>query len=147
MKIVYEFFLISFISLSSVAQTNRDAILGKWMSVEGNLEVEVYKENNDFKAKLIWFDDSDDKSKPMNVRTDEKNPDKALRSRKLIGIDVLRNLKYYPHDDEWDDGKIYDSSSGKEWSSEIWITKKGLLKVKGYWLFKFISQTETFKRP
>jgi uncharacterized protein (DUF2147 family) len=147
MKIVFEFFLISIISLSSVAQANPEAILGKWMNVEGNLEVEVYKENNDFKAKLIWFDDSDDKSKPMNVRTDEKNPDKALRSRKLIGIDVLRNLKYYPHDDEWDDGKIYDSSSGKEWSSEIWITKKGLLKVKGYWLFKFISQTETFKRP
>jgi uncharacterized protein (DUF2147 family) len=147
MKIVFDFFLISIISLSSVAQANPDAILGKWISVEGNLKVEVYKENNDFKAKLIWFDDSDDKSKPMNARTDEKNPDKALRSRKLIGIDVLRNLKYYPHDDEWDDGKIYDSSSGKEWSSEIWITKKGLLKVKGYWLFKFISQTETFKRP
>jgi uncharacterized protein (DUF2147 family) len=141
-------FFISYLVFSNLPfQSKSDAILGKWINVEGNLEVEVYKQNNDFRAKLLWFDDSDDKSKPMNVRTDEKNPDKALSSRKLIGLDVLRNLKYYSHDDEWDDGKIYDSNSGKEWSTEIWITKDGLLKVKGYWLFKFISQTETFKRP
>ena len=34
----------------------------------------------------------------------------------------------------------------KEWSSEVWMTKDNLLKVKGYFLFKFISQTKTLKR-
>jgi len=141
-------FFFGFVLLSNLNfQSRSDAILGKWINIQGNLEVEVYKQGNDLKAKLLWFDDSDDKSKPINVRTDEKNPDKRLRSRKLIGIDVLRNLKYYPGENEWDNGKIYDSSSGKEWSSEAWITKDGLLKVKGYWVFKFLSQTETFRRP
>jgi len=146
MKIIFEIFLISLISLNSNAQGNPDVILGKWMTIEGNLEVEVYKQNNDFKAKVVWFDDSDDKSKPINERRDEKNPDKALRSRKWIGMEVLSNLRYYPHDDEWEDGKIYDGKTGKEWSSVVWMTKDNLLKVKGYWLFKFISETETFKR-
>ena len=112
-------------SLHSTEQSNPDAILGKWMTIEGNLEVEVYKQNNDFKAKVIWFKDTDDKSRPMNERRDEKNPDKTLRSRKWIGMEVLRNLR---------------------WSSQAWMTKDHQLKVKGYWLFKFISQTKVFKR-
>ena len=134
------------VSLNSSAQGNPDIILGKWTTIEGNLQVEVYKQNNDFKAKVIWFKDTDDKSRPMNERRDEKNPDKTLRSRKWIGMEVLRNLRYYPEDNEWEDGKIYDSNMGKEWSSEVWMTKDNLLKVKGYWLFKFISQTKTFRR-
>jgi Uncharacterized protein conserved in bacteria (DUF2147) len=83
-------------------------------TIEGNLKVEVYKQNNEFKAMVIWFDDTDDKRKPMNERRDEKNPDKALRSRKWIGMEVLRHLRYYPQDNEWDDGKIYDIKTGKE---------------------------------
>jgi len=145
MKIIFTS-LMSLVSLNSAVQGNPDIILGKWMTIEGNLQVEVYKQNNDFKAKVIWFKDTDDKSRPMNERRDEKNPDKTLRSRKWIGMEVLRNLRYYPRDDEWEDGEIYDSNTGKEWSSEAWMTKDNLLKVKGYWLFKFISQTKTFKR-
>ncbi len=146
MKSILELFLISAISFSTYSQGNPDAILGNWMNTEGNLKVEVYKQNNEFKAKIIWFDDTDDKSKPMNERMDEKNPDQALRSRKWIGMDVLRDLRYYPNDDEWEDGKIYDGKTGKEYSSVVWMTKEKLLKVKGYWLFKFLSETETFKR-
>ncbi len=146
MKTIFNLLFISLVSINVTAQNKADAILGKWMTIEGNLQVEVYKQGTDFKAKVLWFDDSDDKSKPLNERTDEKNPNKALRSRKWIGMEVLRNLKYYPNDDDWDDGKIYDAKTGKEWSSVVWITKDNLLKVKGYWLFKFISQIETFKR-
>ncbi len=146
MKTIFGFLFLSVISLNTTAQSKADAILGKWMTIQHNLEVEVYKQNNDYKAKVLWFDDSDDKSKPLNERKDEKNPNKDLRSRKWIGMEVLRNLKYYPNDNEWDDGKIYDAKTGREWSSVVWMTKDNLLKVKGYWVFKFISQTETFKR-
>lgn len=62
------------------------------------------------------------------------------------GMEVLRNLRYYPRHDEWEDGEIYDANTGKEWFSEVWMTRDNLLKVKGYWLFKFISQPKTFKR-
>ena len=138
------FLVASFQSLAQIK--NADAIVGVWMSVENNLKVEVYKDKNTFKAKILWFDDSDDKSKPTDVRTDEKNPDKSLRTRKLIGMDVLDNLKYDEDDDEWENGKIYDSKTGKYWSSVVWLTKDNFLKVKGYWLFKFLSETVTFKR-
>lgn len=134
-------------SESTVTQSNQnaDAIIGKWMTIENNLEVEVYKEDNIFRAKIIWFK-IDDTTRPMDTRTDEKNPDPALRSRKWLGMEVLRNLKYNAHANEWQDGIIYDAKHGKEWDSVVWINDAGLLKVKGYWIFKWISQTLTFKR-
>lgn len=128
------------------AQSYEDAIIGKWMSAENNLAVEVYKQNNDFKARVIWFDDTDDKTKPMNERLDEKNHDKVLRTRKIIGMEALRNLQYNKDDGEWQHGIIYDSSSGKEWDAKAWITNAGLLKVRGYWHFAIFGQNMTFKK-
>lgn len=146
-KILFKSIIFLITSLQSPAQVkNSDAIVGKWMSVENNLKVEVYKDKNAFKAKILWFDDSDDRTKPLNERTDEKNPNRSLRTRKLIGMEVLDNLKYDEGDDEWEYGQIYDSKTGKYWSSVVWLTKDNLLKVKGYWLFKFLSETITFKR-
>ncbi|MEO5944739.1 MAG: DUF2147 domain-containing protein [Ferruginibacter sp.] len=138
--------LIIFSSQALFAQSREDAIAGKWMSSDNNLEVEIYKANKDFKAKVIWFDDTDDKSKPMNERLDEKNKDKALRTRKIIGMEALRNLTYNKEDDEWLDGIIYDSSSGKEWNAKAWLTDEGLLKVRGYWHFSVFGQNMTFKK-
>jgi uncharacterized protein (DUF2147 family) len=128
------------------AQKNPDAIIGKWMSDENNLEVEVYKEGSQYKAKVLWFDDSDDKNKPMSTRTDEKNPKKELRSRLVIGLQALSGLTYDEDDDEWVDGVIYDSKSGKEWSSKVWLNKDKQLKVRGYWLVSLFGETMTFKK-
>ncbi len=36
-------------------QNKEDEIIGKWMTTQKNLTVEVYKQNNNFKAKMIWF--------------------------------------------------------------------------------------------
>lgn len=124
---------------------NADVILGKWMTVEHSLEVEVYKQDNKFRAKIIWFK-IEDKTRPMNTRLDEKNPNPKLRNRKWLGMEVLRNLKYSAEDNEWQDGIIYDAKHGREWDSVAWINNQGLLKVKGYWIFQWISETLTFKK-
>jgi len=143
----YIFFICLFANCGFVhAQQKDEVIIGKWMSTENNLEVEVYKQNAAFKAKLLWFDDSDDKTKPTASRLDEKNHDKALQNRKLIGIEVMHGLQYNEDDDEWQGGIIYDSSSGKNWEAKVWINAVGLLKVRGYWNFPIFGKTMSFKR-
>jgi uncharacterized protein (DUF2147 family) len=140
-------FLFSFLfGVGAFAQKNPNAILGKWMSVDGNLLVEVYKDAGDYKAKVLWFDDSDNKNRPMATRTDEKNPDKALRTRRIIGLQVLNGLTYNSSNDRWEDGKIYDSSSGKTWDASAWITSDNFLKLRGYWLLELFGETMKFKR-
>ena len=124
---------------------NEDAIVGKWMSTEHNLEVQVYKEGEVFHAKIIWFK-MDDTTKSMNTKTDDKNPNPSLRTRKWLGMEVLRDLKYNADEKDWEGGIIYDAKHGKEWDSVAWINSKGLLDVKGYWMFKWICKTLTFIR-
>ena len=143
MKITILAMLFCLNSLPSISQNNSDAILGKWITTSDNCMVEVYKQNNEYKAKVVWFKEG---KKKMNDYTDEKNPDANLRNRKLLGMDVMKGLHYDTNEKEWVDGHIYDATSGKEWDSVVWLTDDHLLKVKGYWVFRFLSQTKTFKR-
>lgn len=136
------------ITQKSAAQTIApcDKICGKWISAEKNCIVQVYKTGNEFEAKLVWFNDADDKSRPMNVRTDYRNTDKSLRSRKLIGMEVLDNLTYNPDSNSWENGVIYDAKSGHKWSSIASLTSTNTLKVTGYWHFKFLGKSMVFNR-
>lgn len=131
---------------ATVSKSECDRICGKWMSAQKNLIVQVYKDGDDFRAKIVWFSDKDDPSRPMDTRTDSKNPDAALRNRKLIGMNVLEGLKYMPDSDSWEDGKIYDAMSGRTWSSSAKIANDGELKVTGYWHFKVFGRTIDFTR-
>lgn len=139
--------IFTVICACSVAQNNANAILGTWMTFpKRNLVVEVYKDQHEYKARIVWFDDSDDPSKPMNKRQDEKNPDPALRGRKVLGMQVLKDLVYNAETDRWENGKIYDAKSGKIWSSTAWLTKDKTLRVRGFWHFEFIGQNLNFKK-
>ena len=142
-------FLLFFISPAFCFGNNRvseDQIIGKWMSTKENVMVNVYKSGNQFKAKVVWFNDSDDPSSPMNVRCDVRNANKALRKQRIIGMDVLKQLKYNSSTGRWENGIIYDANSGREWSSVIYFNDDGLLEVKGYWQFEFLCKTITFTR-
>jgi uncharacterized protein (DUF2147 family) len=132
------------ISKVVIAQPPANKVCGKWESTDKNLIVEVYKVNGDFKAKIIWFDDGS--VEMMRACVDDKNPDKALRTRKVLGMDVLTGLVYQPATDSWENGMVYDAKHGREWNAAAYINKHGELKVRGYWHFKFIGRTLTFYR-
>jgi uncharacterized protein (DUF2147 family) len=144
-KILLSFFLIAFCNLT-FADENSDKIIGKWISIKGDLIVQVYKEKNLFKAKVVWFDDNGNKKLSMNTRTDFLNPDPVLQKRKIIGLEILSDLKYNRQTNRWEDGIIYDPQGGKKWKSFAFIDEDGELKVKGYWKFEFISRTISFRR-
>jgi uncharacterized protein (DUF2147 family) len=121
-----------------------ELICGKWESFEKNLIVQVYMYENRFRAKILWFNDGN--LAKMDTWTDIRNPDPSLRSRKILGMEVLRDLTYNAENKSWEDGMIYDAKHGREWNASAHIDKNGLLKVKGYWHFKFIGRTLTFTR-
>jgi uncharacterized protein (DUF2147 family) len=127
------------------AQHKEDAILGKWESTEKNLIVEVYKQDNSFKARIVWFYDEIDTAL-VNTRPDEKNPDKALRSRKIIGLDVLSGLVYNPRQNKWTGGKIYDTHSGKTWNATVWLISPDLMNVRGFYGVRLFGKTLNFTR-
>jgi uncharacterized protein (DUF2147 family) len=121
-----------------------DCICGRWVSDERNLIVEVCKVNNEYQAKIIWFDAGSDQL--MHDWIDKNNPDKTLRNRKILVMSVLRNLVYIAKSNSWEEGMIYDAKHGREWNASAYIDKDGTLRLKGYWHFKFIGHTMTFER-
>ncbi|TCC98316.1 DUF2147 domain-containing protein [Pedobacter hiemivivus] len=121
-----------------------DRIIGKWITEKKNLIVEIYKSGVEFKAKVLWFSDEDNLTEPIDSRTDFRNPNPTLRSRKLLGMEVLKQLKFIEESNSWEQGVIYDSLSGKEWSSCAFFTDKGRLRVKGYWRFKMLCKSLDF---
>lgn len=121
-------------------------ILGKWISTKKNVIIEVYTVSNQFKAKVLWYNDKDDVSRPMKTRTDIKNPVKDLRNQLILGMDVLEGLCYNPEKYRWEKGTIYDASSGRHWSSVVYFNDEHQMEVKGYWKFEFLGQTLAFTK-
>jgi uncharacterized protein (DUF2147 family) len=140
------FMLIVFAAGDTKAQSLKaeERICGKWESTDRQLDIKVYMQNDEFRAEIIWF--SDTEGKPMDYWTDVHNPDPALRNRKILGMSVLSGLKYNADTHSWEDGMVYDSRHGREWNASATIDKRGMLHVRGYWHFKFIGRTMNFIR-
>jgi uncharacterized protein (DUF2147 family) len=138
------FFISLVFSTQAATPADSDRICGKWIASDKKMIVEVYKDKDQFRAKIVWF--NDDPSKPMNEWRDTHNPDPTLRSRRILGMDVLSGLRYDEKSRTWEDGMIYDAQHGKQWDAAGYIDNDGTLKVKGYWHIKLIGRTMIFKR-
>ena len=141
---IFALFLCTSVVLRAQTLPASELICGKWESTDKNLIVLVYKVSGKFSGKIIWY--SDTGGKPMDYGTDKRNPDPKLRTRKILGMNVLHDMAYNASTNSWEDGVIYESKNGREWNASIYIDKGGMLKVKGYWHFKIIGKTMTFTR-
>ncbi|WP_193812978.1 DUF2147 domain-containing protein [Kaistella flava (ex Peng et al. 2021)] len=121
-------------------------ILGKWMATDKSVSVLVYKEGKAIRAKVLWFDEKLGNGQPINSRVDTRNPDPKLRNRKLIGMDILENLYFNTTKQRWENGKIYDASSGRTWDSYAEIKDDGQLIVRGFWKWQWIGKTLYFDK-
>ncbi|MGF7078330.1 DUF2147 domain-containing protein [Mucilaginibacter sp. UYCu711] len=122
----------------------RERICGKWENKDKTLRIQIYTDKNNFQARIIWF--SDTEGKPMSYWKDKHNLNPALRNRTILGMSILSGLRYNAKEHTWEDGMVYDSKHGKEWNASAEIDPKGILKVRGYWHFKFIGKTMNFHR-
>lgn len=138
--------LLPFFCLSLNAQSHADDILGKWMAVDHSVLVKVDRHNNEYRAKILWFDVKLGSGIPLHLRLDKENPDPKLRSRKIIGMEILEGLQYNQQSHTWEHGRIYDASTGRHWDSSAKITADGILQVRGYWKFKWIGKSMSFKK-
>ncbi|TSD66321.1 DUF2147 domain-containing protein [Inquilinus sp. KBS0705] len=132
------FFLLSITCSSTVfAQTYQaaaDKILGIYWSPKKDAKIEIYKTGSHYFGKSIWV---------ASPRQDTENPDPSLRSRQVLGIDLLRNFIY--EDEGYTQGKVYDPESGKTYDCKMKLNGD-YLKIRGYIGLSLFGRTEVFKR-
>ena len=109
-------------------------VTGKWKLEDGTAIVEVYRQGDVYNGKIVWLQNPTEADGSPAV--DRENPDKSLRSRKLIGLNMLSNLK--KNGGEYTGGSIYDPGNGKTYNCSMKVDgdvlhvrgsldKKGLL--------------------
>ena len=122
-----------------------DGITGTYfVSHEGeNSKVRIYAaQDGSFTAQVIWVEDRLDSD--GNVRLDEKNPDKSLRTTPCDQnpdkslrttpcdqITIIEGLEFNPAKKRWDKGKIYDPTRGIRANVSCVFVSPDSLKVRG----------------
>lgn len=101
-------------------------VVGKWKLEDGTAIVEVYKSGDAYNGKIVWLEKPTEADGSPAV--DNNNPDKALRSRKLIGLNMLSGLK--KNGGEYTGGTIYDPGNGKTYNCSMKV-EGDVLKVRG----------------
>lgn len=101
-------------------------VLGKWKLDDGSAIVEVYKDGDVFNGRIVWLEEPVDKD--GNPYKDVLNPDKSLRDRELMGLNMLSGLSFNGKD--YSDGKIYDPGNGKTYNCSMKVNGN-VLKVRG----------------
>ena len=101
-------------------------VVGKWKLEDGTAIVEVYKSGDAFNGKIVWLANPTEADGSPAV--DSNNPDKALRTRQIMGLNMLSGLK--KSGNEYSGGSIYDPGNGKTYNCSMKVEGK-VLKVRG----------------
>lgn len=113
-------------ALIFTAQANAQDVLGKWKLEDGTAIVEVYKSGDCFNGKIVWLSTPNDSK--GNPATDVNNPDPELKSRAILGLNMLSGLKF--DGKEYSGGRIYDPNNGKTYYCSFKVNGD-VLKVRG----------------
>ncbi|MGD9967506.1 MAG: DUF2147 domain-containing protein [Hyphomonadaceae bacterium] len=93
-------------------------------------------------GRILWLWEPNDAN--GRARTDRHNPDRALRSRSLVGVEILRGLRE-TSPGVWSEGAVYNPDDGRTYTGTIRL-RNGALELRGCALNVF-CQTQTWRRP
>lgn len=121
-------------AMPTAAQAN--TIEGNWKTDDGKSIIQFYPCGASMCGKIARFLVPE----PKGGARDDKNPDKALRTRKLLGLQIFSNLA--PAKTRFK-GKGYSPEDGRNFNAEVW-REGNLLKVRG--CVTVICRTVTFTK-
>ena len=116
-------------------------ILGLWET--GDSHVEIHACGDRLCGRIVALDEPLDKD--GNERFDKNNPDPALRSRPVLGMDLIAGLVRAGRK-KWEDGTIYNPRDGKTYKCEMKLQRNGSLKVRGYVGTPLLGKTVVWTR-
>lgn len=126
-----------------------ESIIGDYIFTDAmsgeDAKVRIYNnEQGGYDAQIIWL------AQPNNPdgtpRTDEKNPNPELRSRKAYEIIVAQDLRFNQDKNRWETNHLYHPSFGRHFKAYMEFESATILKVRGYLGTPAIGQTQKWKK-
>jgi uncharacterized protein (DUF2147 family) len=78
------------------------------------------------------------------TRLDRQNPDPTLRSRPLVGIEIVSGLRE-TSPGTWTGGRLYNPDDGRTYTGTVRL-RGGLIELKGC-AFNVVCRSQTWRRP
>lgn len=130
--------LIPFLVLAAAAGTPATAqsVTGEWMTDDRSAIIHVASCGAKLCGTIARVLD------PAAPPNDANNPDRALRSRPLVGVAVLSG--FVRSAEGWKDGTAYDPKAGRSYRSRLALGGKDRLDVTGCVLF--VCRTKQWTR-
>ena len=132
-----------FISAAAADEVEPDDIVGIWLIEEDGEaveKVEIYRCEEMYCGKIVWLESQEATDIPI---TDEKNKSEELRSRPLLGLEVMHGYEF-DGKSVWRGGKFYAHRKGKTVSPKLTLIDENQLKIQVKILF--IKKSFVWKR-
>jgi uncharacterized protein (DUF2147 family)/peptidoglycan/LPS O-acetylase OafA/YrhL len=119
---------------------------GLWWAEGGFAQVEIrHCGDGALCGQVVWLRHPFDEQ-GCELR-DVENPQPALRSRPVVGLEILRDLQASPDDPgEWSGGEIYDPGSGHTYAVVVKMDGADRLRLRGYLGIRLLGRTTTWVR-
>lgn len=122
--------------------SNSQSIEGLWKTIDDETGkprsvVKIEEQNGKYYGTIIkLFREPGEEEDPLC----DKCPGKR-QNQKVIGMEIISDMEYNKSDNEYGEGEILDPESGGIYDCKLWIDDEGNLKVRGYLLFLYRTQT------
>jgi uncharacterized protein (DUF2147 family) len=117
---------------------------GNWMTENGRSKIAIASCGGALCGNVVALKEPNDPAtgKP---RTDRNNPDPAKRTRPMIGVQIVIDMKPDTAADKWT-GQVYNAEDGKTYSGSITLVNATTLRLQGCALGGLICRNQTWMR-
>ncbi|WP_424961591.1 DUF2147 domain-containing protein [Ekhidna sp.] len=132
---------LSLISLFLASLLYSQSIVGTWKTIDDESGkprsvVDIYEKDGRYYGKIIkLFREPGEDPDPVCEECEDHR-----KGKKVIGMEIISDMKYDKGDEEYRKGEILDPENGNIYDCKLWI-EEGKLKVRGYLLFFYRTQT------
>ena len=110
-------------------------IVGVWWSPKKDAKIEITEKDGVYSGQIIAG---------VN-RLDDKNPNKALRGRQLVGAVITKDMRA-DGKGKWDGGTFYDPDGGTTYKCKMWLDGTDKLMMRGFVGVSLLGRTETCEK-
>ena len=139
--------------LASTASAQSPSVTGTWLTASGLAQVRIGPCPDPANGPicglvvgLINPQGPDGKAVAPDMATDYRNPDPALRTRKVIGMPLIWGFKKTSDPNAFEDGHIYNGENGKTYNANISLQPDGKLRLRGYVGTPMFGETQLWTR-
>jgi len=135
------------------ARAEVPSVYGVWLTQEQSAHVELWsceaQGRGPVCGRLVELIDPtgpDDEPVAPEDLVDFRNPDPALRGRKILGMVFLYDFKPTSDPDAFEDGSVYNAEDGKTYRANIALQPDGRLRLRGYVGIPLFGRSEIWTR-